>query len=107
MNLSAILLKETESEQKSFKLTVCKGLSGYEQCFAGLRSWKSVSSQTAVAPSRRKFLGPSYFVTALVVMLLHTSVLDSYLAPLFEFFKLGADKNQNKHGGKTYTFHEI
>ena len=34
-------------------------------------------------------------------MLLHTTVLDSYLAPLFELFKLGSDKNQNKHGGKT------
>ena len=55
----------------------------------------------------RKFLDPSYFVTALVVMLLHTSVLDSYLAPLFELFKLGADKNQKKHGGKPSTFHEI
>ena len=40
-------------------------------------------------------------------MLLHTTVLDSYLAPLFELFKLGADKNQNKHGGKAFTFHEI
>ena len=43
-------------------------------------------------------------MTALVVMLLHTSVLDSYLTPLFELFKLGADKNQNEHGGKTFTF---
>ena len=33
--------------------------------------------------------------------------MDIYLAPLFELFKLGADKNQNKHGGKAFTFHEI
>ena len=46
-------------------------------------------------------------MTALVVILLHTSLLDSYLAPQFELFKLGADKNQNKHGGKTFTFDEI